>query len=158
MSNEPGVSPATTPPDLAGADADLDEINAFLRRGFGSTLGLEYTEITGDRVHARWEAGPNQHQPSGIVHGGVYCSVIEAMASIGGSVWLGDKGHVVGVNNNTDFLRATREGVLEAEARPVHRGRTQQVWQVDITDAQGRLIAQGKVRLANIADTANIGN
>ncbi len=56
------------------------------------------------------------------MHGGVHCAVIESVASIAASLWLGDKGHVVGVNNNTDFLRASREGTLYAEANPVHRG------------------------------------
>ena len=79
------------------------------------------------------------------------------MASIGATVWLGERGHVVGVNNNTDFLRASRQGRLVAEARPIHRGRTQQIWQVDVTDEAGKHVAQGKVRLANIVDTDKLG-
>lgn len=126
--------------------------------GFGTALGLEFFEITADRVGARWTVTPSQHQPFGIVHGGVYCAVIETLASMGGSAWFAGRGTVVGVNNNTDFLRATREGVLTAIGTPVHRGRTQQLWKVAITDEQDRLVAQGQVRLANIADTANLGN
>ena len=80
------------------------------------------------------------------------------MASFGAAFWLGERGHVVGVNNNTDFLRAVREGLLTAEATPIHRGRTQQLWQVLVTDEQDRLVARGQVRLANITDTARIGS
>lgn len=111
-----------------------------------------------DRVRAQWTVTPDLQQPAGIQHGGVYCSVIESVASAAGTVWLGGRGHVVGVNNNTDFLRATREGTLTAEASPVHRGRTQQLWEVRITDEQDRLVSKGQVRLANITDTGRLGN
>lgn len=56
--------------------------------------------------------------------------------------------------DNTNFLRAVREGVLTARATPIHRGRTQQLWTVDITDEQDRLVAKGELRLANLARDA----
>ncbi|MCK8675582.1 PaaI family thioesterase [Rhodococcus sp. HM1] len=126
--------------------------------GFGTALGLEFVETGPDRVVARWTVTPSHHQPYGIVHGGVYCAVIETVASIAGALWFGDRGNVVGVNNNTDFLRATREGVLTATGTPLQRGRTQQLWQVAITDEQDRTVAHGQVRLANIADADRIGH
>ncbi|MGW4334372.1 PaaI family thioesterase [Rhodococcus koreensis] len=129
-----------------------------LGKGFDALIGLEYLELGPDRVRARWTVTPDLQQPVGIQHGGVYCSVIESVASTAGTVWLGGRGHVVGVNNNTDFLRATREGTLTAEASPVHRGRTQQLWEVRITDEQDRLVSKGQVRLANITDTGRLGN
>ncbi|TSD47359.1 PaaI family thioesterase [Rhodococcus sp. KBS0724] len=138
--------------------ADIADIKNLLGTGFDATIGLEYTDVTPDRVRAQWTVTPTLHQPAGIQHGGVYCSVVESLASIGGSVWLGERGHVVGVNNNTDFLRATREGTLTAEATPIHRGRTSQLWEVRITDEQGRLVSKGQVRLANITDVSAIGN
>lgn len=137
---------------------DLQAINAVNDTGFNSALGLEFTEIGPDLARARWTVTPSQHQPYGIVHGGVYCAVIESVASVAAANWLGDKGNVVGVNNNTDFLRATRDGVLTATGTPVHRGRTQQLWRVVITDEQDRTVAQGQVRLANITDAARIGH
>ncbi|WP_072802229.1 PaaI family thioesterase [Rhodococcoides yunnanense] len=127
-------------------------------RGFDGAIGLVYTEVTADRVRAEWTVTPSLHQPAGIMHGGVLCSVVESLASLGATAWLGERGHVVGVNNNTDFLRASRTGRLSAEAVPVHRGRTQQLWQVDISNDAGKLVAQGKVRLANIVDTATLGH
>ncbi|TCN50470.1 uncharacterized protein (TIGR00369 family) [Rhodococcus sp. SMB37] len=137
---------------------DAAEVTTLNRTGFGAALGLEFLELTADVVRAQWTVTPNQHQPYGIVHGGVYCAVIETIASMGGAIWFGDRGNVVGVNNNTDFLRATREGVLTAVGTPIHRGRTQQLWRVVITDAQDRVVSQGQVRLANIEDSARIGN
>lgn len=118
---------------------------------FNQVLGLELLEVSGDEVVGRLPVASHLHQPYGIVHGGVWCSVVETVASVGGATWFADRGQVVGVSNHTNFLRAVREGVVDAVAVPVHRGRTQQLWSVRITDDAGKLIAQGEVRLANIA-------
>ncbi|MGB3770576.1 MAG: PaaI family thioesterase [Rhodococcus sp. (in: high G+C Gram-positive bacteria)] len=136
----------------------LDALRQQLDSGFGKMIGLEFDELGPDRVTARWTIRPELHQPFGIVHGGVYCAVVESVASTAAAVWLGDRGNVVGVNNNTDFIRAVRDGVLTAEATPVHRGRTQQIWIVTIIDGSDRLIARGQVRLQNIQDTGTIGS
>ncbi|WP_341720453.1 PaaI family thioesterase [Micromonospora sp. FIMYZ51] len=118
--------------------------------GFFALLGLELDEISGDRVTIRWRVRPELHQPYGIQHGGVYCSVVETAASLGAGFWLGERGRVVGVANQTDFLRSVREGELIAVGTPIHRGRSQQLWQVEITDDQDRLVARGQVRLQNL--------
>ena len=123
---------------------------------FDATLGLRLDEASGDRVVGSLEIQPHLHQPYGIVHGGVYCSVVETAASVGGALWFGERGQVVGVSNHTNFLRAVREGTLTVTATPVHRGRTQQLWQVEVTDDAARLVARGEVRLANIVP-AQIG-
>ncbi|MFF7941786.1 PaaI family thioesterase [Nocardia gamkensis] len=125
-------------------------MNAHSEGTFADLIGLRYTELSPDRVCGEWVVKPHLYQPAGIQNGGVYCTVIETLASIAGGVWLGDQGTVVGVNNNTDFLRAVREGTLFGEATPVHRGRLQQLWQVVITDEQGRTVARGQVRLQNL--------
>ncbi|WP_233258109.1 PaaI family thioesterase [Micromonospora sp. S4605] len=119
--------------------------------GFVALLGLKFDEVSGDRVVIRWQVRPELHQPYGIQHGGVYCAVVETAASVGGALWLGDRGQVVGVSNQTDFLRAVRDGELTAVGTPVHRGRSQQLWQVEITDADARLVARGQVRLQNLS-------
>jgi uncharacterized protein (TIGR00369 family) len=127
-----------------------------LENHFDAVIGLELVSADGDRVLARLPIAPHLHQPYGIVHGGVYCTVVESTASVGAALWFGDRGQVVGVANSTSFLRAVREGVLEVEATPVHRGRTQQLWQVTVRDDKQRLVARGEVRLANITP-AQIG-
>ncbi|MEU1589986.1 PaaI family thioesterase [Micromonospora sp. NPDC005710] len=122
-----------------------------LTGGFVALLGLTFEEASADRVVITWQVRPELHQPVGIQHGGVYCSVVETAASVGGALWLADRGTVVGVSNQTDFLRAVRDGELTAVGTPVHRGRTQQLWQVEITDADERLVARGQVRLQNLS-------
>jgi 1,4-dihydroxy-2-naphthoyl-CoA hydrolase len=126
--------------------------DAELERGFIKLLGLRIEEASGDRVVLTCPVTPDLHQPFGLVHGGVYATLAETAASVGGSLWFGDRGKVVGVSNHTDFLRAVRRGELRAEATPLSRGRTTQLWQVEVADEQGRLIAHAKVRLQNLSE------
>jgi len=120
---------------------------------FDKELGLEFTEISPDRTRARLDVVPKLLQPMGIVHGGVYCAMVESLASVAAYTWMaakGGEGSVVGVNNNTDFLRAIGSGMIYGTAIPIHRGRRQQLWQVTIVDSDERLVARGQVRLQNL--------
>ena len=78
---------------------------------FDKELGLVFTELSPDRTRAQLEVAPKLLQPMGIVHGGVYCSMVESMASVAAYTWLNANGggSVVGVNNNTDFLRVDQQ-------------------------------------------------
>ena len=129
---------------------------------FDKELGLAFTEISPDRTRAQLDVVPKLLQPMGIVHGGVYCAMVESLASVAAYTWMaakGGEGSVVGVNNNTDFLRAIGSGMIYGTATPLHRGRRQQLWQVAIVDANDRLVARGQVRLQNLepnlAETTN---
>jgi uncharacterized protein (TIGR00369 family) len=119
---------------------------------FDTLVGLRYTEIGPDGVRAQLEVKPSLLQPMGLVHGGVYCSMIESMASVSAYHWLAAHGggNVVGVNNNTDFLRAIESGTVIGHSEPIHRGRRQQLWLVTITDDDDRVVARGQVRLQNL--------
>jgi len=124
--------------------------------GLDRTFGFAYDEVSPDRVVVRWTVDERQLQPYGIVHGGVYCAAVESTASIGAAIWYAERGKVVGVSNHTNFLRSARVGdALAATATPLHRGRLQQLWLVEIEDQAGRRIARGEVRLQNLpaADT-----
>ncbi|MDY6997555.1 MAG: PaaI family thioesterase [Actinomycetota bacterium] len=128
---------------------------AGLGGGFDAELGLTYLEVTPDGARATLTVTDKLLQPGGIVHGGVYCAVVESVASVSGHVWLlenGGSGTVVGVNNNTDFLRAISTGTVTAESTPIHRGRRQQLWLITITGEDSRVVARGQVRLQNIPD------
>lgn len=123
--------------------------------GFNRVIGMVMDEMSGDVVRAHLLVHKDLLQPYGIVHGGVYASVAESAASIGGALWhmaRVEGGRSVGVSNSTSFLRPAHEGTtLGILATPVHRGRTLQLWRVEITDEQDRLIAHSEVRLANLA-------
>jgi 1,4-dihydroxy-2-naphthoyl-CoA hydrolase len=124
-----------------------------LGAGFDRELGLQYLDVTPDGGRAQLIVTDKVKQPFGIVHGGVYCSIVESLASVSGHAWLMENGGgtVVGVNNNTDFLRAIKSGVVTAVSTPIHRGRRQQLWLITISDEDGRTVARGQVRLQNIA-------
>ena len=119
---------------------------------FLAASGLVLDEVAADRVVGHIDLGPEHHQPFGIVHGGVYTTAIETIASIAGSISAMEQGKVVvGVNNNTHFVTAMSEGRVDVVATPVVQGRTQQLWNVDITrSSDGRLVATGQLRLQNI--------
>lgn len=118
--------------------------------GLDRELGVRCEEVGAERVVLSCEVTPRMHQPHGIVHGGVLCTLVESAASIAAASWYGERGRVVGVSNHTNFLRPVRDGRLTAAATPLQRGRTQQLWQVAVTDTDGRLVAHGQVRLANL--------
>jgi uncharacterized protein (TIGR00369 family) len=120
--------------------------------GLDTYLGIDLVAASAERVVLSWTVRPELTQPFGIVHGGTYCAAIESSASVGAAIWLGERGRVVGVSNQTDFYRAVSAGRLTATALPVHRGRSQQVWRVTIEDEDNRLVAEGQVRLQNLDD------
>ncbi|MGI8938327.1 MAG: PaaI family thioesterase [Iamia sp.] len=142
---------------MAASDADELAPGEMPLGGFNEALGLEFVTVSGDEVVIRLPIGPHLHQPYGIVHGGVWCGAVETAASVGAAMWLGDKGNVVGVSNHTDFLKAVREGVVTVRATPIHRGRLQQLWLVELHDDTERLVARGQVRLQNLEDADAIG-
>jgi uncharacterized protein (TIGR00369 family) len=128
-------------------DVDLRAASAFV-----AASGFVVTEAGGTRVTGHVQLGPDQHTPWGVVHGGVYCTVVESAASIGASAAVGDRGQfAVGVNNNTDFLRPMTTGRVDVVAEPLQQGRTLQLWQVLLTRADdGKPVARGQVRLQNV--------
>lgn len=131
-------------------DLQVDDDGSLPQGAFAATLGMQFDQYDGDGVTARWEAGPHLHQPYGIVHGGVHCTVVETLGSLAGALWMGERGKVVGVSNSTDFFRAVTSGWLTSRATPLHRGRSQQVWLVETHDEDGRVVSRGQVRLQNL--------
>jgi 1,4-dihydroxy-2-naphthoyl-CoA hydrolase len=128
-------------------DIDLRTASRFI-----AASGFAVTEASGTRVAGHVDLGPDQHTPWGVVHGGVYCTVIESAASIGASEAVRERGQFsVGVNNQTDFLRPMTEGRLDVVAEPIQQGRTLQLWLVTLTRAEdGKTVARGQVRLQNV--------
>ena len=127
---------------------DLAEAMNAAAGGWNTAMGLRFVHANGDEVVAELEIGPAHLQPHGIVHGGVYAGVVEAVASVGAALSAVGRGQTaVGLENHTSFLHAVRSGTLRAVARPLTRGRRTQVWEATITDASGTIAATGRVRL-----------
>jgi uncharacterized protein (TIGR00369 family) len=137
------VSPAPTAPDdrrpFPSGRHDIHEL-----------LDVEVLEAESTRVVLRLPVTWKVHQPYGILHGGVSALLAESAASIGGS-FASPPGHtVVGIELNANHVRSMREGVLTAVATPVHAGRRIQVWNIDLTDEDGRTICVSRCTLAVI--------
>jgi 1,4-dihydroxy-2-naphthoyl-CoA hydrolase len=125
--------------------------------GFGQLMGLRVTSMSGDEVTAELTVGPQHHQPMGIVHGGVYCAIVETICSLGGFMNASKRGNtVVGLDNSTSFLKATRTGTLHAVAKPLVVGGRTQLWEAHIRNDGGELVATGRLRLIAIDGTSKI--
>jgi 1,4-dihydroxy-2-naphthoyl-CoA hydrolase len=115
-------------------------------------LDIQFDERTPTRVTGSVAADERHHQPWGQVHGGLYTTAVETFATTGAFEAIKDRGErAVGVANSTDFVRPHSSGRLDVVATPVHQGRTQQLWQVEIRRPDdGKLVARGQVRLQNL--------
>ena len=122
--------------------------------GWVSAMGMTITYATKDEVRAELTVAQQHLQGYGIVHGGVHCGIVETLSSMGAYLFARERGqHVVGLENNTSFIRAVRTGSkLHAVATPVTRGRQTQVWQAQVLDEEERLVATGRVRLLCLSD------
>jgi 1,4-dihydroxy-2-naphthoyl-CoA hydrolase len=117
--------------------------------GFDALYGLQWLEITDELVRAQVEVRDELKQPAGLVHGGVFASIAESIASWGTGYAVYADGFIAqGMSNQTNFLRPITEGTIHATARRRHRGRTTWVWEVDITDDQERLCAIIRMTIA----------
>ena len=115
---------------------------------FDDLYGLEVEAVTAADASARLEVSDRVRQPFGLVHGGVYASMAEALATLGTIEGIASDELAVGQSNHTSFLRPAAEGFVHAEARRRHRGRTSWVWEIDFTDDAGRLCAISRVTMA----------
>ncbi len=117
--------------------------------GFDRHYGLELLELSEEVVRARVAVRDELKQPAGLVHGGVYASMAEAMASIATGFSVLERGRTaMGLSNNTSFLRPVTAGTVHAHATRLHRGRTTWVWDVRFSDDEGRLCAVTRMTIA----------
>ena len=130
--------------DDARRAADVPQPSPYDRH-----YGLEIDECTDEVVRGRVPFRGHLAQPVGIVHGGVYASIAEGLASIGTNRGVAAEGNVgLGMSNQSTFLRPLGAGTIHATARRRHRGRTTWVWDVEVTDDAGRICALSRVTVA----------
>ncbi|HWF75113.1 MAG TPA: PaaI family thioesterase [Solirubrobacteraceae bacterium] len=117
--------------------------------GFDALYGLEILSADADTVTGVVPVRDELKQPAGLVHGGVYAAISESLASLGTWFQVMSEGKAaMGLANQTSFLRPITEGSIHAEATALHRGRTTWVWDVRITDDDGRLCAVTRMTIA----------
>jgi uncharacterized protein (TIGR00369 family) len=134
-------SPEGLSPEDAAALA-----NEHMRAGLAERLGIEWVAISGDRVVARMPVEGNV-QPYGILHGGATAALCETVGSVGTALHAGLDKEVVGIELNVNHIRAVREGFVTATGTPIHVGKTTAVWDMQVHDDEGRLVAAGRLTL-----------
>jgi 1,4-dihydroxy-2-naphthoyl-CoA hydrolase len=118
-------------------------------RGFDRLYGLELLECSETEVTAQVQVRDELKQPAGLVHGGVYASIAESMASLATALAvMGEGSTAMGLSNNTSFLRPVTEGTVRAKATRLHRGRTTWVWDVRFSDDADRTCAITRMTIA----------
>jgi 1,4-dihydroxy-2-naphthoyl-CoA hydrolase len=118
-------------------------------RGFDRLYGLELLDVDEQQVAARVRVREEIKQPAGLVHGGVYASIAESMASLATALAVLPRGETaMGLSNATSFLRPITGGFVHAQATRLHRGRTTWVWDVRFTDDDGRACAVTRMTIA----------
>jgi 1,4-dihydroxy-2-naphthoyl-CoA hydrolase len=129
--------------------ATADELSGESLPGFDGLYGLELVSVSDTEVRARLPVRDELKQPMGLVHGGVYASMAESMASLATAVAVMGGGEMaMGLSNNTSFLRPVTEGVVHAHATRLHRGRTTWVWDVRFSDDADRTCALTRMTIA----------
>lgn len=112
-----------------------------------AALGFELSRASRDEVVLEYVADVRHQQDYGIVHGGIHCAAVEAACSIGAGLDAAPRGQsVVGVENQTSFVRAVRTGRVRVTARPITRGRRSQLWEATACNDQGQIVSTGRVR------------
>jgi 1,4-dihydroxy-2-naphthoyl-CoA hydrolase len=118
-------------------------------QGFDRLYGLEILAYDDEQVTAQVAVRDELKQPAGLVHGGVYASIAESVASMATALAVIPEGSMaMGLSNSTSFLRPMTEGTVHAEATRLHRGRTTWVWDVRFTDDAGRTCALTRMTIA----------
>lgn len=128
--------------------ATAAQMNALSRNTIGEHLGIEITEIGDDYVRGRMPVDRRTLQPYGLLHGGASVVLAETLGSIGAGMAAGRDLAVVGIEVNANHLRGVRSGWVTGTARPLHNGRSTQVWEIRIENDDGALVCASRLTLA----------
>lgn len=127
-------------------DATMSDSDHKWGGGWAAANGVSLISATKEQVILELTISDVHRQPWGLVHGGVHCGLVEAACSIGAQLNAPAGVNIVGAENHTSFLRPVKDGVLRATSKPLHLGRKAQLWQTEIHDDRGRLVASGRLR------------
>lgn len=132
-------------------DYSLEELNDMALGNMAGHLGMEFTEIGPDFLRARMPVDERTRQPVGLLHGGASVALAETLGSVAANLVrspAGSMGTCVGLEINANHLRSVRSGWVIGETRPLHLGRTTQVWEIRISDERGRLVCVSRITMA----------
>jgi uncharacterized protein (TIGR00369 family) len=113
-----------------------------------SHLGIEFVEVGDDFIVGRVPVDARTHQPYGLLHGGVSVVLAETLGSCGAAYSCPEGHQAVGLDINANHLRGVKSGWVIGTARPIHRGRTTQVWQIDLRNEAGEMVCTSRLTVA----------
>ncbi len=131
-------------------DVTLEQLNALSQGTLMEPLGIVITEIGEDFLRGTMPVDARTHQPYGLLHGGASVALAETLGSSAGGLCVGTDQGVVGIEINANHLRGVGSGTVTGTARPLHVGRSTQVWEIRIEDERGRLACISRLTLAVI--------
>ena len=129
-------------------DITLDTLNGWSEGTLMQPLGIAFTEIGPDYLRGTMPVDARTRQPYGLLHGGASAALAETLGSTAAGMCVGEGEGVVGIEINANHLRGVREGTVTGTARPLHVGRSTQVWEIRIEDERGRLACISRLTLA----------
>jgi len=134
--------------------ADLETMNAWSRRTLMHALDIRITELGDDYLRGTMPVDDRTRQPYGILHGGASVALAETLGSTAAMLCCEDGRATVGLEINANHLRAVREGLVTATARPIHVGRSTQVWEIRIENEAGELTCIARLTMAVVPGDA----
>jgi len=132
-------------------DISIELLTQSHRHTAPERLGMEFIEVGDDFIRGRVPVDERTRQPYGRLHGGVSVVLAETLGSCGAAYSCAPGHQVVGLDINANHLRGVNEGWVTGIARPVHIGRSTQVWQIDMQDDEGRLSCVSRITMAVLA-------
>ena len=127
----------------------LEDLRTPREHGLTAQLGIEFSGLGPDYLEGTMPVDHRTKQPAGLLHGGASVALAETLGSVG--AWLTvdpQHHHVVGLEVNANHVRSARSGHVTGVARPIHRGRSTQVWEIRISDAEQKLVCISRLTVA----------
>ena len=127
----------------------LELLNKMGANTILETIGIQITRLTEDEIEGTMPVDKRTHQVFGILHGGASVVLAETLGSLGASLTVDQtKYRCVGLDINANHIKAVKSGVVKGVAKPIHTGRSTQVWQIEITNEEGDLVCLSRITMA----------
>lgn len=129
-------------------EVNLDALNKMGAENMVAHVGIVFTRIDDNELEAIMPVDHRTRQPFGLLHGGASVVLAETLGSVAGYLCTEGEQKIVGLEVNANHLRSAREGIVRGVCKAVHVGRRHQVWQIEISDEQGRLCCTSRLTTA----------
>ncbi len=134
-------------PQIWKQPINIEQLNEFCKKTLVEHLAITITEIGDDYLKATMPVDERTKQPLGILHGGANCVLAETVGSIAGNFVVDENHYAVGLNITTHHLKSVRRGIITGVARPIHLGRTIQLWKIETFNEQGQVTSSTQLEM-----------